>query len=41
MAAGHQEQRLLVVPSEDLVVVLLSDGSRSFRDRELAQRLLP
>ncbi|MCO4746599.1 MAG: serine hydrolase [Proteobacteria bacterium] len=41
VAAGHNDQRLYVFPSEDLVVVMLSDGSRQFRDREFATRLLP
>ncbi|TNE91081.1 MAG: class C beta-lactamase-related serine hydrolase [Deltaproteobacteria bacterium] len=40
-AAGFGDQRLYVFPSEDLVVVLLSDGSLRFRDREFATRLLP
>lgn len=41
VAAGHNDQRLYVFPSIDLVVVLLSDGSRQFRDRELAALLVP
>ena len=40
-AAGHDDQRLYVFPSEDVVVVLLSDGDGRFRDRAFATRLLP
>lgn len=39
-AAGHDDQRLYIVPSEDLVVVRLGEGGWGFRDRELLARLL-
>ena len=39
-AAGHDDQRLYIVPSQDLVVVYLSDGSWGFQDRELLRLLL-
>ncbi|MCA9568548.1 MAG: serine hydrolase [Myxococcales bacterium] len=39
-AAGHQDQRLYIVPSLDLVVARLSDGDRKFRDAELLELLL-
>lgn len=38
-AAGHDDQRLYVVPSEDLVVVRLSNGHRNFKDAELLKRI--
>ena len=41
MAAGHNDQRMYVFPSEDLVVVLLSEGHRQFRDRTFVTTLLP
>ncbi len=41
VAAGHNDQRLYIVPSLDLVVAVLSDGNRTFVDRELVTRLLP
>lgn len=40
MAAGHEDQRLYIVPSKNLVVARLSEGDRGFRDHELLTRLL-
>ena len=34
-AAGHDDQRLYIVPSQDLVIVRLSDGHRKFEDHAL------
>lgn len=34
-AAGHDDQRLYIVPSLDLVIVRLSDGHRKFEDHAL------
>lgn len=39
-AAGADDQRLYVVPGQDIVIVRLGNGSRSFRDRELLARIL-
>lgn len=39
-AAGHDDQRLYVIPSEDLVIVRLGDGGRGFVDAELLSRIL-
>ncbi len=35
VAAGHDDQRLYVIPSLDLVIARLGDGGWSFTDREL------
>lgn len=39
-AAGHHDQRLYIVPSQDLVIARLSDGDRRFSDAELLATLL-
>lgn len=39
-AAGHDDQRLYIVPSQDLVVVRLAEGSWTFKDRELLRLIL-
>ncbi len=41
VAAGHDHQRLWVVPSLDLVAVLISDGTPGFDDREMFMALVP
>lgn len=41
VGAGAKNQRLYILPDEDLVIVLLSDGSSRFDDRDFLDRLLP
>ena len=38
-AAGHNDQRLYVIPSKDLVIVRLGNGHRRFKDAELLRRV--
>ncbi|MEZ4317815.1 MAG: serine hydrolase [Myxococcota bacterium] len=40
VAAGHDDQRLYVIPSEDLVIVRLADGGRGFHDADLLEKAL-
>jgi CubicO group peptidase (beta-lactamase class C family) len=40
VAAGHDDQRLYVVPSRDVVVVRLSEGDRQFDDAEFLALVL-
>ena len=39
-AAGHEDQRLYVIPSRDLVIVRLGEGDSAFRDPALLALLL-
>ena len=39
-AAGHDDQRLYIIPSQDLVIARLADGHRDFSDPELLELLL-
>jgi CubicO group peptidase (beta-lactamase class C family) len=39
-AAGHEDQRLYIIPSLDLVIVRLGEGDRAFRDAELLAEVL-
>lgn len=39
-AAGHDDQRLYIIPSQDLVIARLGDGHREFSDSELVELIL-
>lgn len=39
-AAGHNDQRLYIIPSRDLVIVRLSEGDRAFTDADFLEQVL-